>query len=93
MWNFSICRDIPNIIKYGNSHPIALQKIKVLQRTQILKNCKNSIVPLRCTTLHTNKTLQDMRKSALIQNYRHINFRRYKTKQKLHVGHFRNKLG
>ena len=28
MWNFSIHRDSPNIIKYGNSHPIALQKIK-----------------------------------------------------------------
>ena len=28
MWNFSIHSDSPNIIKYGNSHPIALQKTK-----------------------------------------------------------------
>ena len=40
MWNFSIHKDSPNIIKYGNSHPFALQKIKILQRTQILKQCK-----------------------------------------------------
>ena len=78
MWNFSIRRDSPNIIKYGNTHPFALQKIKILQRTQILKHCKNSIVHLRCTTLYTDKTLQDIRKSSLIQNHRHINTRRYK---------------
>ena len=93
MWNLSMHRDSPNIIKYGNSHPIALQKIKVLQRTQILKHCKNSIVHLRCTALYINKTLQDIRKPSLIQSHRHINIRRYKTKQKLLVGHFRNKLG
>ena len=46
---------------------------------------KNSIVHLRCTALYTNKTLQDIRKSSLIQNHRHINIRRYKTKQKLLV--------
>ena len=40
MWNYGIHRDGPNIIKYGNSHPFALQKIKILQRTQILKHCK-----------------------------------------------------
>ena len=56
-------------------------------------NCKKSIVHLRCTILYTNKTLQDIRKPSLIQNHRHINIRRYKTKQKLLVGHFRNKLG
>ena len=38
-------------------------------------------------------TLQDVRKSSLIQNHRHINITRYKTKQKLLVGQFRNKLG
>ena len=54
---------------------------------------KNSIVPLRCTTLYTNKTLQDIRKSSLIQSHRHINARRYETKQKLLVGHLRDKLG
>ena len=43
--------------------------------------------------LYTNKTLQDIRKPSLIQNHRHINIRRYKTKQKLLVGHFRNKSG
>ena len=90
MWNFGIHRDGPNIIKYGNSHPFALQKIKILQRTQILKHCKNSIVHLRCTTLYTNKTLQDIRKSSLIQSHRHINAGRYETKQKLLVGHFRD---
>ena len=26
MWNFGIRRDGPNIIKYGNSHPFALQE-------------------------------------------------------------------
>ena len=93
MWNFSIHRDSPNIIKYGNSHPFALQKIKTLQRKQILKHCKNSIVHLGCTALYTKKNLQDIRKSSLIQNHRHINIRRYKTKQKLLVGHFRDKLG
>ena len=72
--------------------PIALQKIQVLQRTQILKHCKNSIVHFRCTTLYTNKTLQDIRKSSLVQNHWHINIRRYKTKPKLLMGHFRNKL-
>ena len=69
------------------------RKSKLLQRTQILKHCKNSIVHLRCTTLYTNKTLQDIRKSSLIQSHGHINTRRYKTKQKLLVGHFRDKLG
>ena len=67
-----------NIIKYGNSHPFALQKIKILQRIQILKHCKNSIVHLRCAALYTNKTLQDIRKSSPIQNHRHIDIRRYK---------------
>ena len=90
---FSLHRDSPNITKYGDSYPIALQKIQVLQRTKILKHCKNSIVHLRCATLYTNKTLQDIRKSSLVQNHRHINIRRYKTKQKLLMGHFRNKLG
>ena len=74
-------------------HPSALQKIKILQRTQILKHCKNSIVHLRCTALYTNKTLQNIRKSSLIKNHRHIDIRRYQVKQKLPVGHFRNKLG
>ena len=82
-----------NIIKYGNSHPSALQKIKILQRTQILHCCKNSIVHLRCTSLYTNKTLQNIRNSSLIQNHRHIDIRRYQAKQKLLVGHFRDKLG
>ena len=69
MWNSAINRNISNIIKYGNSHPSALQKIKFLQRTQILKCCKNSIVHLRCTALYTNKTLQNIRKSSPIQNH------------------------
>ena len=30
MWNFSIHRHSPNIIKYGNSHPFTLQEIKIL---------------------------------------------------------------
>ena len=69
-----------NITKHGNSHPPALQKIKILQRTQILKHCKNSIVHLRCTALYTNKALQNIRKSSLIQNYRHIDIRRCQVK-------------
>ena len=48
-------------------HSFALQKIKILQRTQILKLCKNSIVHLRCTALYTNKTLQNIRKSHLFK--------------------------
>ena len=44
-----------NIIKYGDSHPFALQQIKILQRIQILKHCKNCIVYLRCTALYTIK--------------------------------------
>ena len=51
----SIHRNGFNIIKYDDSHPSTLQKIKILQRTQILKCCKNSIVHLRCTALYTNK--------------------------------------
>ena len=39
------------------------KKIKILQRTQIFKHCRNSIVHLRCTALYTNKTLQNIRKS------------------------------
>ena len=58
MWNSGIHRNSSNIIKYGNSHPSALQKIKILQRTQIFRCCKNRIVHLRCTALYTNKTLQ-----------------------------------
>ena len=69
------------------------QKIKILQRTQILKHCKNSIVHLRHTALYTNKTLQNIRKPPLIQNHRHIDSRRYQAEQKLFVGYFRNKLG
>ena len=76
-----IHRNSSNIIKYGDSHPSTLQKIKILQRTQILKYCKNSIVHLRCTALYTNKTLQNIRKSALIQNHRHIDIRTYQVKQ------------
>ena len=64
-----------------------------LQRTQILKCCKNSIGHLRCTALYTNKTLQNIRKSPLIQNHRHIDIRRYQVKEKLPMGHFRDKLG
>ena len=93
MWNSGIHRNSSNITKYGNSHPPALQKIKILQRTQILKHCKNSIVHLRCTALYTNKTLQNIRKSSLLQNHRHIDIRRCQVKQKLPVGHFRDKLG
>ena len=91
MWNSGIHRNSFNIIKYGDSHPSTLQKIKILQRTQILKCCKNSIVHLRCTALYTNKTLQNIRKYSLIQNHRHINIRRYQAEQKLFVGHFRDK--
>ena len=91
--NSGIHRNSTNIIKYGNSHPPALQKIKSLQRTQILKHCQNSIVHLRCTALYTNKTLQNIRKSSHIQNHGHIDIRRYQAKQKLFVGHFRDKLG
>ena len=40
MWNSGIHRNSFNIIKYGDSHPSTLQKIKILQRTQILKHCK-----------------------------------------------------
>ena len=40
MWNSGIHRNSSNIIKHGSSHPSALQKIKILQRTQILKHCK-----------------------------------------------------
>ena len=54
---------------------------------------KNSIVHLRCTALYTNKTLQNIRKSSPIQNHRHLGIRRYQGKQKLLVGHFRDKLG
>ena len=73
MWNSGTHRNSFNIIKYGDSHPFALQKIKILQRIQILKHCKNSIVYLRCTALYTNKTLQNIRKPSPIQNHRHIN--------------------
>ena len=55
--------------------------------------CKNSIVHPRCTALYTNKTLQNIRKSSLIQNHRHIDIRRYQANQKLLVGHFRDELG
>ena len=48
----------------------------------------NSIVHLRCTALHTNKNLQTSGSLHLFK-IRHINTRRYKTKQKLLVGHFR----
>ena len=47
--------------------PFALQKIKILQRIQILKHCKNSIFHLRCTALYTNETLQNIRKSSPIE--------------------------
>ena len=40
MWNSGTHRNSSNIIKYGNSHSFALQKIKILQRIQILKHCK-----------------------------------------------------
>ena len=80
MWNSGIHRSSPNITKHDNSHPPALQKIKILQRTQILKHCKNSIVHPRCTALYTNKALQNIRKSSLIQNYRHIDIRRCQVK-------------
>ena len=93
MWNSGIHRNSFNIIKYGNSHPSTLEKIKILQRTQILKHCKNSIVHLRCTALHTNKTLQNIRKPSFVQNHRHIDNRRYQAEQKLFMGYFRNKLG
>ena len=92
MWNSGIHRNGSDTIKHGNSHPSALQKIKILQGTHILK-CKNSIVHLRCTALYTNKTLQNIGKSSPIQNHRHIDIRRYQAKQKLPVGHFRDKLG
>ena len=69
------------------------RKSKFCRGHRFSKIVKNSIVHLRCTALYTNKTLQDIRKSSLIQNHRHINIRRYKIKQKLLVGHFRNKLG
>ena len=59
---------------------LALQKIEILQRTQILKQCKISIVHFRCTALHTNKALQNIRKPSLIQNYRHIDIRRCQVK-------------
>ena len=72
MWNSGIHRNSPNITKHGNSHPLALQKIEILQGTQILKCCKNSIVHFRCTALYTNKALQNIRKPSLIQNHRHI---------------------
>ena len=55
MWNSGIHRNSSNITKHGNSHPLVLQIIKILQRTQILKCCKISIVQFRCTALHTNK--------------------------------------
>ena len=81
MWYSGIHRNSFNIIKYGESHPSTLQKIKILQRTQILKCCKNNIVHLRCTALYTNKTLQNIRKSPLIQNHRHIDIRRNQAEQ------------
>ena len=56
MWDSGIHRNSSNITKHGSGHPHALKKIKILQRTQVLKHCKNSIVHLRCTTLYTNKT-------------------------------------
>ena len=77
MWNSGIHRNSFNIIEYGNSHPSTLQKIKILQRTEILKHCENSTVHLRHTALYTNKTLQNIRKSSLVQNHRHIDIRRY----------------
>ena len=40
MWNSGIHRNSFNIIKYGDSHLSTLQKIKILQRTQIFKHCK-----------------------------------------------------
>ena len=40
MWQSGIHRNSSNIIKYGDNHPFALQKIKILQRIQILKHCK-----------------------------------------------------
>ena len=68
-------------MKYGNNHPSTLQKIKILQGTQIVQCCKNSTVHLRCTTLYTNKTLQNIRMSSPIQNLRHIDIRRYQSKK------------
>ena len=56
------------------------RKSKFCRGTQILKHCKNSIVHLRCTALYTNKTLQNIRKSSLIQNHRHIDIRRCQVK-------------
>ena len=67
MWNSGIHKNSFNIIKYGNSHLPTLQKIKILQRTQILKCCKNSIVHLRCTALYTNKTLQNIKSLHLFK--------------------------
>ena len=40
MWNSGIHRNTSNITKHGNSHPPALQKIEILQRTQILNVVK-----------------------------------------------------
>ena len=37
--------------------------------------------------------MQNIRKSSPIQNHRHIDIRRYQAKQKLLVGHFKDKLG
>ena len=81
MWNSGIHRNSSEVIKYGNSHPSILQKIKIWQRTQILKHSKSCIVHIRCTALYTNKTLQNIRKSSPIQNHRHIGIRRYQAKK------------
>ena len=40
MWNSGIQRNSSNIIKYGDRHPSALQKIKILHSTQILNIVK-----------------------------------------------------
>ena len=80
MWNCSIHRNSSNITKHGISHPPAVQKIEILQRTQIFEHCKTSIVHLRCTALYTNKALQNIQKPSLIQNYRHIDIRRCQDK-------------
>ena len=52
MWNSGICRNSFKIIKYGDSHPFALQKIRILQRIVLFISDVQHYIPIKlCKTL------------------------------------------
>ena len=81
------------IIKYGNSHPSTLQKIKIFCRGHIFLNVLKIVLFISDVQHYIPIRFCKHQEVFTCSKSQHIDIRKHQVEQKLFVGHFRDKLG